>query len=71
VVDAQPTRRTWLAPGALARIAWRPGEHLYFEIEGGVLVPLSRERFYVDPSVTLYRQPAAGMSAGVGAGFVF
>jgi hypothetical protein len=44
---------------------------LWLGLEGALLLPFSRERFYLQPEPTLHRVPAWGASFGLGAGLRF
>jgi hypothetical protein len=58
--------RLWLAPGALARLAWFFGPVVGVEVEGGVTVPLDRYRFYFSPEPLVYQVPDVVGTGGLG-----
>jgi hypothetical protein len=56
----------WLAPGALARVAWFFGPVVGLELEGGITVPLDRYRFFFTPEPLVYQVPKVTGSGGLG-----
>lgn len=70
------TKRTvWLSPGITARASYAPLRVLVIEAEGGLMLPLSRPRFFFadvegEPE-TIYAVPAVGFRAGLRAGVLF
>jgi hypothetical protein len=65
VTEQVQTARLWLAPAGLLRLRWT-SRAVFVEVEGGVTVPLVRERFTgygLDFTV-----PAIGATAGLGLG---
>jgi hypothetical protein len=68
VDDPQRVTRLWLAPGAGARVRW-PRAASYF-VEAGVaaLFPLTRDRYYLTPSTTVFEISPVNIRAGVGVG---
>ena len=57
--------RDWLDFGAGVRAAWRPGGWLSIEPWLELRVPVTRDRFYVEPDATVYRAPAVVPAAGM------
>jgi hypothetical protein len=71
---AHPSHETrlWADVGAVARGRWAPWRGFFLEIQGGLVFPLTRDRFHFDvPDVTINRAPAAGGTAAAGAGVRF
>jgi hypothetical protein len=68
VHDSQEEARAWLAMGGIARLEWQPFSVLVVQVQGGFSIPAYRQRFYVDPDITLYQMPTIGGVAGVGLG---
>jgi hypothetical protein len=60
VPSPQRESRVWAALGASARIDWAPWQHLRFQIELGVVAPLSTYFVYIDPSSRIYTVPRGG-----------
>ena len=63
--------RPWVAPHLVGRMAWTPTEHVFFEIEAGVAVPLVRDDFVVEPSVLVHRSSAIVPALEIGGGVRF
>jgi hypothetical protein len=63
--------RFWLSLAPVARLRWAALGPLLFEIEGGLVFPITRDRFFVEPVSADFRPPIVGLSAGVGAGVSF
>lgn len=59
--------RLWLAPGLVARAAWKIAPFLDLELEGGLSFPLMRYRFLFEPAPVVYQIPAVGGTGGIGA----
>jgi hypothetical protein len=64
------THRTWVAAGSLAHLRWIL-RRVFLDVEGGVMLPLVRARFVVEPATTLYEIPAVTGTGGVGVGVFF
>jgi hypothetical protein len=56
----QRDSRVWAALGASGRIDWAPWEHLHFQIEVGLLAPLSEYFVYVEPNSRIYTVSRVG-----------
>lgn len=56
----------WMAPGALARVAFFFGPVVGVELEGGITFPLDRYRFFFDPQPTVYQVPSVVGAGGLG-----
>lgn len=54
IARAHEAARTWLAPGAHAAARWT-GRRFLLEAQGGVSVPILRDRYYFDPGGTIHR----------------
>lgn len=67
---AQSTTRVGGSVGPGLRAMLSAG-HLYGDIGAFALIPLRRDRFYVDPSVTLFRSSAVGGELGANVGVKF
>jgi len=64
------THYAWVASGALVRIRW-VASWLFFDVEGGAMVPLVRERFDFGPAAQVFEVPAVAGVMGIGAGGYF
>jgi hypothetical protein len=62
-------RRLWIAPAALLRLRWT-APHVFLEVEGGIEVPLVRERFFFDDALDAEVPPVTS-TIGVGFGWFF
>ncbi|HYJ11386.1 MAG TPA: hypothetical protein VEX18_20325 [Polyangiaceae bacterium] len=74
--DNPRTKRTvWLSPGLSVRASYAPLRMLVIEAEGGLMVPLSRPRFFFadveSDSETIYDVKTVGFRAGLRAGVLF
>ncbi|WP_394832307.1 hypothetical protein LVJ94_37925 [Pendulispora rubella] len=61
--------RPWVAVGPSARVRWLvPGQRLF--VEGGVaaMVPLTRDRFFFQPNITIHRAAVLGAEADLALG---
>jgi hypothetical protein len=73
-VEVEPSRsgvRPWLSLGAALRGRIMVIGPLFLEAEGGATLAMVRDRFFVEPSQTVYRAPLVGWSATAGAGILF
>lgn len=73
-INVQPTRSDvagWFAMGAVLRARWVIVAPLALELEGALRFPLLRDRFYFEPSRTIFEVPALtwGAAAGVSVSF--
>jgi len=57
----------WLAPVAAGTLAWEMSSSVALEINGGVLFPLRRSRFFLAPDSTIFDVPVAAGMVGLGA----
>jgi hypothetical protein len=71
VAPVAEVRRPAFAAGALGRLSFLAFELLALEVEGGPLVPLVRDRFYLFESTTVFRIPAVTGYLGAGVGVEF
>jgi len=71
VTPAAEVRRPALLAGALGRASLLAFELLELEVEGGPIVPLVRDRFYLLENTTVFRVPAASLYFGAGVGVEF
>lgn len=71
LVTATGTSRAWVAPLVAGRVSWSVLQLVFLEGELGLSVPLTRDEFAADPSVSLYRAPALVPMASLGAGVRF
>jgi hypothetical protein len=69
VVPARSDTRPWVALGALARVRYVPISPLFLEIDGGLRLPLLRDRFFFEPDNTVFRAPAISAFGGGTLGF--
>jgi hypothetical protein len=73
-VNVQPARseaRPWMSVGPVVRARWAPVSLVVVEAEAGAPVAAVRDRFFVEPSTTVFRAPAVGWTVAVGAGVLF
>lgn len=63
--------RGWGDVGTHAKLVWNVGGPVRLSGHGGARFPLFRDRFFVDPDVTLYEAPAAVFAFGGDLGIVF
>ncbi len=73
-VDVQPSRsgaRPWLSTGAAARGRFVVIGPLFLEAEAALGLALVRDRFFVEPSQTVFKTPLVGWSATGGVGVQF
>jgi hypothetical protein len=70
---ANRARKTVLWPSAGVELAarYRLVGPLWLGLEGAFTFPFSRERFYLEPDLTLHQVPAWGVSGGLGLGVHF
>jgi hypothetical protein len=72
--DVEPTRseaRPWFTLGLLGRARYAIAKPIFVELEGALLVPAVRDRFFVEPNAPIYRPPALGASAALAVGVTF
>jgi hypothetical protein len=67
-VGARARSGLWLAVGGLVVATANVASALYLELYGGIMTPLRRDRFFVEPSTTLQRVAASAFVAGAGVG---
>jgi len=61
--------RPWVAIGPAARVRWRmPGQRFFVEAGAGAMVPLTRDRFFFQPNITIHRAAGLGAEASLGVG---
>jgi hypothetical protein len=63
-------QRPWMAAGSLVHVRWVM-RRFFVDLEGGVMFPLLRERFYVEPSTSIYQVPAVTGAGGLALGVYF
>ena len=64
VIPARSYARPWVAGGGVARASLRVVGGLFLEVEGGLVVPVLQDRFFVEPSTTLHvTAPLVGSGA--------
>jgi hypothetical protein len=61
----------WSSAGVDLQARYELLRPLWMGLEGGFNLPFTRERFFVEPSETLHRVPAWGLSFGAGLGLRF
>jgi hypothetical protein len=61
----------WSSAGVELQGRWQLLGPLWLGVQGGLELPFSRQRFYLDPEQTLHRVPAWGASFGFGVGLLF
>ena len=64
-------RLPWSSIGGLIRAQWNFARPFVLEVDGGLDVPLRRDRLYFEPSTTVYRAPAAMPRVSIGVGWHF
>lgn len=72
--DVEPVRsdlRPWFAFGPIARARLELVAPLFLELEGGLLVAVVRDRFFVEPGTLVYRAPLVGATTAFAVGLVF
>lgn len=57
-LDSKQKAATWFGPGAALRAGALVNDVLSFGVELGAMAPLSRDRFYFRPDITVHRIPA-------------
>ena len=70
-LNVQPSRdqaRPWLALGPVARGRWVFLGPFHLELEGALFAPVIRDRFFLQPSTTVFQAPIVGFSASLGVG---
>jgi len=68
---AETAYRAWLDYGATVGVRWRIHAKIFVEIVGGVAVPITRDRFRVEPDGAAVVAPRAGGIGGIGSGWRF
>jgi hypothetical protein len=63
-------QRAWMAAGSLVHVRWVV-RRFFVDLEGGIVVPLLRERFYVEPSTGVYQVPTVTGAGGLALGVYF
>jgi hypothetical protein len=72
--DVEPLRsdvRPWFAFGPIARARLELAAPLFLELEGGALLAVVRDRFFVEPGTLVYRAPLVGATTAFAVGLVF
>jgi hypothetical protein len=66
IAKARGEARPWLDVGGLFRLRWSPASFLFLEATGGLVLPITRDRFHFDtPDTTIHRAaPAGGLIGG-------
>ncbi|MBX3209649.1 MAG: hypothetical protein KF764_31740 [Labilithrix sp.] len=57
----------WIAPAAVGAVEWPMSSAVSLELQGGVLFPLRRTRFYLAPASTIFDVPFAAGVISLGA----
>lgn len=60
--------RAWMAPEISAPFRWEPIGPSFIEIQAAIAAPIVRDEIVVEPTVQVYRAPAAIPSAAIAAG---
>lgn len=68
VVDANDALRGWLALGGAVRAQLEIGSGFYLEARGGLLAPVTRDRFSLADGAEVYRVAAITLIGGIGVG---
>jgi hypothetical protein len=72
--DVEPVRsavRPWFALGPVARVRLDLGSRVFIELEGGLLLAVVRDRFFVEPGTLVYRAPLVGATTAFAVGLGF
>jgi hypothetical protein len=64
-------RILWASAGLQLAARYRIVGPLWLGVEGALTFPFTRERFYLEPNLTLHQVPAWGVGAGLGVGVLF
>ncbi|MBX3214421.1 MAG: hypothetical protein KF850_20465 [Labilithrix sp.] len=65
IPNARAEDKTWLASTGTASLEVELSRSVTVELEGGVVAPLRRTRFFLAPDITLFRTPAVAGTGGV------
>ncbi|WP_394842871.1 hypothetical protein LZC95_38090 [Pendulispora brunnea] len=61
--------RPWVAVGPSARVRWLvPGQRLFVEAGAAAMLPLTRDRFFFQPNITIHRAAVLGAEASLALG---
>ncbi|HXK18704.1 MAG TPA: hypothetical protein VNG33_12925, partial [Polyangiaceae bacterium] len=71
VAPVREVRRPAFSAGALGRLSFLAFDHLQLEVEGGPILPIVRDRFYLFENTTVFRVPAVTGYIGAGVGVEF
>lgn len=71
ITPARSQRRLFLGLGAIGRAEWVFLPPAFAEFAGGVVTPLTRDRFYFQPDSTVHRAAALGFVVRAGLGLRF
>lgn len=63
--------RPWFALGAVARVRIDLPSPLFVELEAALIIPVVRDRFYVEPYAVVYRAPTVGGTSAFALGASF
>jgi hypothetical protein len=70
-VNPAKKRILWTSAGLQLAARYRIVGPLWLGVEGALTFPFTRERFYLEPNLTLHQVPAWGVGAGLGMGVRF
>jgi hypothetical protein len=70
-VNPAKKRILWTSAGLQLAARYRIVGPLWLGVEGALTFPFTRERFYLEPNLTLHEVPAWGVGAGLGVGVRF
>ncbi|MBX3220322.1 MAG: hypothetical protein KF795_07355 [Labilithrix sp.] len=65
IPSARAQDKTWLAPTATGSLGVDLSRAVALELEGGLVAPMVRTRFFLGPDLTLFRTPAVAGTGGV------
>jgi hypothetical protein len=71
VVPARSDSGAWVDVGLAARGQIEVLGPLFLEVEGSLVAPITRDRFYFEPATTAFRAGVLAPSAAAGAGLAF
>jgi hypothetical protein len=71
VANGRSATRPWAAVGVLGRATWSPSYRIFFEAEAGAILPLVRDRFFLEPRTTIEETPTVGLMGNIGTGVRF
>jgi hypothetical protein len=71
VVPVRSDVRPWFAAGPIGRARLELSGPFFLELEGGVMLAMVRDRFFVEPGTLVYRAPLVGATTAFALGLAF